>query len=900
MRDAVRAVFGLPLLLGLILLSSSASPAGADVSGGLLSSSASPAGTDLSGDVDCDHQITAVDSLHVLRKVAGLQPTAGCTSAGNVNCDSGIDAVDALLILRYVAGLGTELPEGCQPIGARVTRLEISFQVDPALQPGAGQIEGIDGGPPRTLVSISDELGNQADFVENEVLLQTGDPAVLQAFLDRWLGEILLTFRPEEFGLGGTEDIYLVRINMDLADRSGLEDDIAALDPSSRGDHRVSSDDALRLLAVAAGEAADGLVVGVNWVMYAEDLRERSTTEAPAGPGGFSSDAYDWNYMDRGSTQDVGVTEAWTALTKTNRLGNTSTIAILDGGFAPDTDFPTIVDSVGPFNVTNPLSCSGGSPCPWHGTNVLGAAMGIADNGFGAAGPGGPVANAITIHRSWDIFNAITGVARARSEGADIINMSWSARVPASLSWTVIPFEVATEIVFGSGALIFAAAGNSNQNVDATDCFIVCWEEAWHTPCENAGVICLGALASNSRSRASYSNYGSENVDIFAPGTVFVGPDLANPGNIAQSVSGTSFASPFTAGVAALIWAADPGLNNEEVRDILYETAHDSPDGRVRRYVNAWGAVLEALGGNTPPDIDIITPNNGQVFSRGSTLVSLSATATDPDGPVTISWTSSRDGALGSGSLVQTNRLSFGAHTITATATDSGGFSDFETVTITIVDDSPLVNITNPDEGAEYFQGQTINLTATSQDTNVVPPAPLPEADVSWIIDGATFGTGHSLVIPGGTLGVGNHTITFRGVERAMMGEGDLIASDSVTITINPNPPNLPPNVQITIPDDGDSFIQTGSDGTGPYADVNFTGIATDPEDGPLTGASLQWSYRKGTSGSFTVAGAGTTKTIRLYITDCFGTDYQVRLTATDGDGGSTSYTIDVTVYTLC
>jgi subtilisin family serine protease len=125
-----------------------------------------------------------------------------------------------------------------------------------------------------------------------------------------------------------------------------------------------------------------------------------------------------------------------------------------------------------------------------------------------------------------------------------------------------------------------ASSGNDNKNVDAQDCFIVCWEEKWWTPCENAGVFCVGALGHDSIGRADYSNYGKAGggVDLFAPGTVLVGFDPATttglPGRFpVHSVQGTSFASPYLAGVAALVRAADPGLSAGSVESILKSTA---------------------------------------------------------------------------------------------------------------------------------------------------------------------------------------------------------------------------------------------------------------------------------------------------------------------------------------
>lgn len=82
------------------------------------------------GDVDCDGDVDSVDSLMVLRHVAGLAltqqppcPDIGTAAAeppavfGDVDCDGDVDSVDALLVLRHVAGLPAGLPADCPPVG---------------------------------------------------------------------------------------------------------------------------------------------------------------------------------------------------------------------------------------------------------------------------------------------------------------------------------------------------------------------------------------------------------------------------------------------------------------------------------------------------------------------------------------------------------------------------------------------------------------------------------------------------------------------------------------------------------------------------------------------------------------------------------------------------------------
>ena len=95
---------------------------------------------------------------------------------------------------------------------------------------------------------------------------------------------------------------------------------------------------------------------------------------------------------------------------------------------------------------------------------------------------------------------------------------------------------------------------------------------------------------------ASFSNYGSEMVDVAAPG---VGIRSSIPGNEYLVVSGTSQASPFVANVAGRILDTNPNLTFAQLKRILMDTT-DKKDflvGKVRSegIVNAERAVTAAM-----------------------------------------------------------------------------------------------------------------------------------------------------------------------------------------------------------------------------------------------------------------------------------------------------------------
>src|SRR6185503_1032751 len=128
------------------------------------------------------------------------------------------------------------------------------------------------------------------------------------------------------------------------------------------------------------------------------------------------------------------------------------------------------------------------------------------------------------------------------------------------------------DLARAAGVLAFAPAGNQGSDVDHSVPLPNGHrlELSVDFPCEMPNVVCVGGLAKDSNARHSRSNFGSVapsgvtvdgalgSVDIYAPFDVLVGPDPDDGFDVNDSQlrwrSGTSFAAPFAAGVASLIW----------------------------------------------------------------------------------------------------------------------------------------------------------------------------------------------------------------------------------------------------------------------------------------------------------------------------------------------------------
>lgn len=691
-----------------------------------------------------------------------------------------------------------------------------SFAIDQALEPEVETITFVDGTGSRLVASISDDRGNKADFVENEAIAVLNDPSELNALLTRLNATVIKQINPPQIASIPADfpTFYLLQVNPATVAPTELAELIVGSGSKNDSDHRISSQRGLDVLtAIARENDAMGTQLGANFLMSYEsdgsELSARMMMESPTGSGGegYTQNAFQLPYMDRGSVQDIGAAEAMRLVHDADKIpgpGSKIGFMIIDAGFSSSADYPTPVLPPGSaLDVPNPYRCSSDNECPWHGTSVASTALSIANNGVGVAGPASEVALPIFVQSPnpnfWDFIEYLfVTIPTAIGMLPDIINISSSVDIPAGacLTGACSALDAIGTSFRAAGILVFASAGN-NGDLNIDDAGFFGSETGYIAPCEMPGVICVGGMKHASRERDASSSYGSQqgesegSVDIYAPFSVWVHDNPGGGTSNAVMVHGTSYSSPFAASIAALIKAANPSLGPSGIWALMRDNAHTEGGIGVHRWVNAYGAVRAALGENAPPFVQITSPSEGAEYSWKAAYAPLFC-AVEDDGEaseLSFAWSSSLDGAIG-GTSASSNTgplSSLGVHEITCTVTD-GPYTVSDTISINVVNDPPNITITFPPASAEFFTGQAIALTSTPTDINDNL------ASVTWEVRAASTtvwrGVGINTTIPAGTLLSMNYTLVATATDTE--GESDMSV---IELQINPDPVDIPPSI---------------------------------------------------------------------------------------------------------
>ena len=206
---------------------------------------------------------------------------------------------------------------------------------------------------------------------------------------------------------------------------------------------------------------------------------------------------------------------------------------------------------------------------PFHGTHCAGIIGEVRGNGKGNDGIADNV-NIMMVRAVPDgdehDKDIATAIRYAVENGAQVISMSFGKDFSPKKSWV----DDAVKFAESKGVLLVHAAGNDAKNVDSSDNFPSPVYLDNGQKAKNWITVGASGDPKDGGITASFSNYGKNEVDVFAPGV-----DIYStiPGSNYGRASGTSMACPVVAGTAALLLEYFPKLSAEQLKYILIKSA---------------------------------------------------------------------------------------------------------------------------------------------------------------------------------------------------------------------------------------------------------------------------------------------------------------------------------------
>jgi thermitase len=456
----------------------------------------------------------------------------------------------------------------------------------------------------------------------------------------------------------------------------------------------------------------------------------------------------------------IGASTAWNTAT-----GAGIVVAVLDSGV--QSNHPDLQANLVPgWNVYNNNNLT--NDVNGHGTAVAGTIAAVGNNGIGVAGVAYR-AKIMPIRITDSACNTTlslvaSGITWAADHGADIANISYSSLYKSS---TVI--SAATYLRNKGGETVVSANNNAINEGSAN----------------TTSMITVSATDQYDR-LASFSSWGPM-VDVAAPG-VTVQTTLWKSGY--GWGTGTSFATPVTAGTVALIMSANPALTPAQVENVLFSTATNLGAAGYDYYfgwgrVNAAAAVAAAKSTTTTtqtadtaaPTVAIVSPTGGTV----SGIVPVSVSAADNVGVTKVElWVG---GVLLASDTVapwsfswDTTKKANGTYAVNARAYDAAGHATGSSyVNITVANGTasttsstsadttaPVAHISKPWNGT--WIGTAVNISVSATDNVGV-------TSIAVYVDGTLIAVGNAASLyyywDSSKLAHGTHKITATAKDKA-------------------------------------------------------------------------------------------------------------------------------------
>ncbi|ADB60981.1 peptidase S8 and S53 subtilisin kexin sedolisin [Haloterrigena turkmenica DSM 5511] len=264
--------------------------------------------------------------------------------------------------------------------------------------------------------------------------------------------------------------------------------------------------------------------------------------------------------------------------------GDGSTIAVIDTGIdASHPDLQNVDTNNSAAIIDGDVTAGDGGQVHWHGTHVAGIAAAQGGSVTGMA-PDATILNLRVFPEEGDLFasasDILLALEYAADQGADVANISLGAGPyppQANAGGLRAAREKTVNNVVRRGLLVSASAGNEDANLKQGGFF--------HLTSSVAGAMSVSATGPDDL-RAFYSNYGSNDIAVGAPGGGYETSEKTEstdtpwpyPHNLVFSTlpgpsygwaAGTSMAAPQVTGAAALVHEVAPDANARQVEQAI-------------------------------------------------------------------------------------------------------------------------------------------------------------------------------------------------------------------------------------------------------------------------------------------------------------------------------------------
>lgn len=336
-----------------------------------------------------------------------------------------------------------------------------------------------------------------------------------------------------------------------------------------------------------------------------------------------------------------------------------------------------------------------------HGTHVSGIIGATYNNGIGgsgvAAGHNNDLVEVMTVGTSPDgmylyTFDIVNAVDFAIRNGARVMNMSFGMNARDRVEEKVL-----MDAYYNHGVVLVAASGNEDFN-------------GYSDPGSMKEVIGVNASTITHRA-AYYSNYGYSS-DISAPGSEVLS---TIPGDKYAKFSGTSMASPVTAGIVALMLDANPDLTPQQLYNVLCASTGEEFDKTELAYgiIDAEKAVKAAAEASASVPAESLFMKESSVTIPEGDDYALETLVRPATSLAEVTWASSDESVATVDENGRVIGISEGNCEITATV---GEFSKTCKVTVEPTTKAESISISGDTEielGIDEYTGITVKILPT-------------------------------------------------------------------------------------------------------------------------------------------------------------------------------------------